>query len=172
MRIKGHSFLLLGVFLLPGFAQGGDLTISFDPVEDFTDFSLHEPESPADARIIFERELQLYWQRRLGDLLPEGSSLDLHFTDIDMAGDRNMARDSTGRQIRLYDDRFLPRLFFDYTIKDAEGEVLQSGEAMVMDKRYQFGGSGRITHEEFAFAFELEALRKWLQGLNLKQTGK
>ncbi|MEX0332592.1 MAG: DUF3016 domain-containing protein [Puniceicoccaceae bacterium] len=166
MRIKVCSLLILS-FFLPSFARGGDLTVTFDPVEDFTDFSLHEPESAEDARIIFEKELQAYWERRLAELLPEGSSLEFHFTDIDMAGDRNMARDATGRQIRLYDDRFLPRLFFAYTIKDAAGEIIQSGETLAMDKRYQFGGSGRIAHEEFAFAFELEALRKWLRGLNL-----
>ena len=167
MRVCTSRILLCTAWLFPVGLFGAGLSVTFEDIEDFTDFSLHEPESADDARIIFEREMQAYWERRLSDLLPEGSSMELHFTDIDMAGDRNMIRDQTGRQIRLYDDRFLPRLFFTFTIKDSEGAVVRSGETLAMDKRYQLGGSGRIAHEEFAFAFELEALRKWLQGLRV-----
>ncbi len=160
----------LVLILIPGALPAQDLNFSFDDVNKFEDFTLHENESASDAEIIFGRELKLYWERRLSKLLPEGWSLDLHFTDIDMAGQMQPMRTPTQEWTRVYTDYFPPRLMFDYKILNKAGDEIDSGHAKLLDKNHSFGGSGKIARTEFVFAYELETLRKWLADKELVRT--
>ena len=162
-RLCAHLLLFFAPALLP--AQ--ELSFSFDDVEEFEDFTLHENESASDAEIIFGRELKLYWERRLSRLLPDGWTLELHFTDIDMAGQMQPMRTPTQEWTRVYTDYFPPRLMFDYKILSAEGEEVDNGQEKLLDKHHDFGGSGKMARVEFVFAYELETLRKWLAEKNL-----
>lgn len=157
--------LLLAVWPAGLYAQ--ELEIAFDDVEEFEDFTLHENQSASDAEIIFGRELKLYWKRRMSALLPEGWTLKLHFTDIDMAGQMQPMRTPSNEWTRVYTDYFPPRLMFNYTILNAEGGEVDAGHEQLIDKLHDFGGSGKMAREEFVFAYEMETLRKWLEGKEL-----
>ena len=170
MKTRPFLVLLFAGFGLPATLGAGGISVSFADAENFEDFTLHELRSTEDARIIFERQLAEYWDRRLEALLPDGWGLSLHFTEIDMAGDIQPWRHPANKTIRYYENRFYPRLFFDYVITDAQGEQVRSGHAKVKDTNFDFGGPGRIIRDEFVFGYELEAIRKWLRKLDLRKT--
>ncbi|MCC5805545.1 MAG: DUF3016 domain-containing protein [Opitutales bacterium] len=142
-------------------APAATLKVSFEDVTKFTDFVLHHL-SGEKTQEMFERQLERYWNARLGRLIPSGHTLELHFTDIDMAGKMWPARSPGRPELRYMEEAHPPRLVFSYRLLDEGGEVVAEGEENIRDTRYRRrpGSGGEIRHQ-YAFAYEFEVLRRW-----------
>ncbi|WP_068544722.1 DUF3016 domain-containing protein [Thalassotalea crassostreae] len=62
----------------------------------------------------------------------KGISIDIEFTDIDLAGETRF----NNEEIRVLKDLYIPSMEFDYVIKDLEGNITVSDSADIKDMGY------------------------------------
>lgn len=138
------------------------LEVSFDDVTEFTDFQLHRaPEHR--TQIVFERDLHRFWEGRIDRLVPEDHTLELHFTDIDMAGRIKPLRNPWNPSMRYMEDRFPPRLKFTYTLRSPDGAAIASGEEDVHDPNFSLRIGSSMLRNQYAFAYEFDLLKTWAE---------
>ena len=65
--------------------------------------------------------------------VPEGHSLSVTFTDIDMAGDFEPWRGPRFDDIRIVKDMYPPRVALAFRLTDAEGNVVKEGRRELRD---------------------------------------
>lgn len=65
--------------------------------------------------------------------VPEGHTLNVTFTDVDMAGDFEPWRGPTWSDIRVVKDIYPPRLNLAFRLTDAEGRVVKEGKRELRD---------------------------------------
>lgn len=95
--------------------------------------------------------------KALGQRLPDGQSLRLQVTDIDLAGELRPSRN--GSEIRVLRGRAdWPRVAMRYELVH-DGRMLKSGEAKVSDMAYQQASLG--LHRGEAYAYEFRMLDRW-----------
>ena len=156
MRFKSTTKLLLAATLssaavLPAQAAG-KVDISYVKPEEFRDAG-----RGAVDRQRTMASLTQYVQQ-LGRRLPEGQTLRLEVTDIDLAGEIHP-------HVRVNDLRVLrggadwPRLDLRYTLLDGS-RTLKSGEARLADPAYMFWSAGKAGVDS-ELAYEKRMLRKW-----------
>ncbi|WP_395344886.1 DUF3016 domain-containing protein [Ningiella sp. W23] len=97
--------------------------------------------------------------------LPEGQTLKVTVTDIDLAGDTRSARIPIGsplQDVRVMEDIFFPRIKFSYELQDASGSVLKSEEVSLKDMAY-LDRAGFVRTNRDAFAYERQMLKEWFE---------
>lgn len=65
--------------------------------------------------------------------VPDGHTLTVTFTDIDMAGDFEPWRGPRFDDIRIVKDIYPPRLVLAFQLKDADGKVVKEGKRELRD---------------------------------------
>lgn len=129
----------------------GEVKVNFAAPEKFADI----------GRASVDRERVL---RNLRDFLvslgkqglPDGQTLELEITDVDLAGEVRFTPKGDLRVIRGSAD--WPRIELRYTLRAGE-QVLKSGEAKLSDMAYT---SGRSTSDlKTEFGYEKRMLRSW-----------
>jgi hypothetical protein len=65
--------------------------------------------------------------------VPEGHTLSVTFTDIDMAGDFEPWRGPQFDDVRIVKDIYPPRMELAFQLKDAEGNVVKEGRRVLRD---------------------------------------
>ncbi len=116
-------------------AQRATATVEFDHPENFTDFKLSPHARDADARYL-SKELQQETNRLAGNILPAGYHVILRIRDIDMAGEFEPQRVPPNDQIRFMRGVYTPRISLEYSVTDAAGNVVSSGERRLTDLGY------------------------------------
>jgi hypothetical protein len=95
--------------------------------------------------------------KALGKELPDGQTLRLSVTDIDLAGELRPSRH--GNDIRILRGRAdWPRVSLNYELVQGDRAV-KSGTAKVSDMAYQQASLG--IHRSEAFAYEFRMLDRW-----------
>lgn len=94
-------------------------------------------------------------------MIPENHSLQLRITDIDMAGDIQPWRNRTNANIRYIEPIFPPRMRFDFTLVDADGNVVLEGSENLVDLAFDFGITTNLRREPFYY--ELTMLGNWIR---------
>lgn len=123
-----------------------------------------KPQEFADAgRSAIDRErvqasLSQFVQRRLAVRLPDGQTLRLEVTDIDLAGELYPARWAHELRV-LRGGADWPRMTLNYTLLDGTRTV-KSGEAKLSDPAYMFGTHGSAGHDS-ELAYEKRMLQNW-----------
>ncbi len=145
--------LSLGLALM---ASAADVRVTFENVEKFTDFTIHGL-SETRSQTLFEKEIE---RRGLGSVLPDDQVLEIHFRDIDMAGDIQPWRNPTHSNVRYVESIYPPRLEFDYVLRDADGNELASGSDAIRDLNFDMNIRS-MHHNDRNFHHEIEALRNW-----------
>lgn len=137
------------------------ITIVYENSLEFTDFkdSYHSNERMVAG---LEEEFNRYLKRTAAGILPEGQSLTITFTDIDMAGDFEPWRGLDAHDIRIIKPIYPPRIKFTYTVTDAGGAVVQEGEERLSDLSFQI--TLGINRND-VFFYEQELMRSWMRKL-------
>jgi hypothetical protein len=128
-------------------------------VDSFRDFSVSGM-SPERSAEVWNAEFARFADHNAA-LIPQGLILHLEFTDIDMAGDIQPWRNRNNADIRYVENIYPPRLVFRYSLVNAEGAVVASGEATLRNLAFLFGA--RPIRQYDTFHYELEMLRDWLR---------
>lgn len=100
---------------------------------------------------------------KLAENLPEGYTLKIDVTDIDLAGDVNIGGI---RRIRIVKDLYFPRMKFSYELVGTDSQVVASDEVNVKDMSFMH--SSRLKYENKSFGYEKKMLDEWFDD-TLKQ---
>ncbi|MFY8207383.1 MAG: DUF3016 domain-containing protein [Arenimonas sp.] len=153
-----HTAVLALVLAVPATAMAGEAKMSLQNPDKFTDI---EPGNGTDKS--FRKGLQRAFTAELAKsakALPAGQTLEVTFTDIDLAGEVDPVELPGGYQLRLLKDVYFPRLQFDYRVLDAAGAVVSEQKGVELkDMSYLFGPRSSTTST--SFYYETRMLREW-----------
>ena len=99
--------------------------------------------------------------------LAEDQTLEIHFTDIDLAGEFEPWRSGNQQDIRIVKSIYIPRLEFTYKLTGADGTVIAEGKERLSDMSFQdrLSTSGERSKSTY---YERELLEDWMRKLRKK----
>ena len=159
------SMLAVGLLLSSCATQGErnnapQIQISYENAEQFSDFKQDWTVRERDQRLLKD-QLQRELGRVAGRLLDEGQQLDLHFTDINMAGEILPSTDARTDEIRVVKAVYPPSLEFDYRLLGADGSTLDSGSEVLRDNVTDLAMT-RIRNRQVPLSYEVAMMERWL----------
>jgi hypothetical protein len=144
------SVSLVFAYALPAHAAG-KVEVSYVEPEKFTDVgfgSVERERTLRDMSAVLEA---------LGDKLPDGQTLKLTVTNINLAGEWRPHR---GQDLRVMNGRTdWPEVNLRYTLQAGDA-TLKSGEAKIYDMAYQLN-AGFVNRIGTNLPYERHMLRKW-----------
>lgn len=147
-----------------GSASKAAAQVAYNEPEKFTDFRMSEYYSDSDAEIL-QKELTRSIVRTAEHALPPGYTVNIRFTDIDLAGDINPFHRSNMNDVRIYQSIYAPRLTFDYAVLDAEGNTVLTGSEKLLDMAYDM----RLRMPDTDYTrVEADLMRDFVNGLGRK----
>lgn len=166
-------FALLFVFSLPLIAEQSDadvyisdnelqrVSVKWIEPKSFTDVKERNFSNAKYRKHVFS-QLEKHLDK-LAKELPQGQSLMVSVTDVDLAGSFEPASfiglSTSMDNIRIMRNVDIPRLEFTYQLIDASGKILRSEEVNLKNMNYLYGGS--ISGRNQSFAHEKKMLSKW-----------
>lgn len=161
-RMKTSIVVQIGflacIWAVSGAVSAGEAVMTWQNPDKFTDI---RPGNGTDQS--YRKGIQRAFTRELTALarsLPNGQRLEIHFTDIDLAGEVDPIEVPGGYQIRFLKDVYFPRLVFDYRLLDATEHVLSEQQGVVLrDMSYLSRARGANTNSDFYY--ETQMLREW-----------
>ena len=93
--------------------------------------------------------------------LPPGESLQVTITDIKRAGDYEPWHGLQMQDVRFMRDIYPPRVSLQFTLTDAQGQVIDQGERKLVDSSYLYGGT-RLSDTD-PLRYEKRLLDDWLR---------
>jgi hypothetical protein len=150
-------------------AEPGNVRINFVQPQHFSDFQIEGRQENVSAGI-FRDQVSAYLSPIVAKRFP-GDSLDLKFTDIDLAGRIDPSKTRKLANIRIDRNVASPlRLYFDYTLTDSSGKVVASGSKSLVDADYLYRYayySGRA--KTSTLFYEKATLSRWLDASDLSE---
>lgn len=110
----------------------------------------------ADSLKTLSRHLRI----RADKMLPEGQSLAVHITDLDLAGEYEPWHRVGYENVRIIRSTYPPEIKLTYALRDAQGQVLREGETTLRDPGFQLGAS---PVDQNALRYEKRMLDSWLR---------
>lgn len=161
--MKAYSkYIVLAVALFPLSGLAGTMQAEFENFEDFTDFSVYGLSETKTLRI-FKAELEPVLEELAEKYLAEEETLNILFTDIDMAGDIQPWRNTSNADIRYIEAVYPPRLKFSYSLQNADGETIMEGEESISDLGFQMNTIAPIRNRYMHFFYETTLLKDWMR---------
>jgi hypothetical protein len=117
------------------------------------------PEKFADARDLSFPELTRYLERRAAPLLRQEERLQILFTDIDRAGEREPWRRDL-HDVRIVRNVYPPRIDLSFRLIGADGAVLKEGQRTLRDAAFMISGS---FYRDDPLRCEKALLEDWLE---------
>jgi len=159
---SARSFLELAicgaVLLSSPITCAGETKVSFIEPENFTDARLNRPSGGADRIVLstMERHLQQLGER----CLPAGQSLDVRILDIDLAGQVEWWRGTSG-QTRVMREVTWPRIKLSYALQ--EGTRPGAGTQQEISDINYFLESAYVRGESTPLPYERAMLTRWFE---------
>jgi hypothetical protein len=110
--------------------------VIFDHPENFTDVKDANLASDRGRDVILSR-IRSHLVERTTPLLPDGDSLKITFTDVDLAGKYEPWHGSSLQEVRIIKDIYPPSFKFSYSVTDASGKVIKQGTEDIRDLDFQ-----------------------------------
>lgn len=110
-------------------AQDRMVTVTLMHPDEFTDIEAGN----MGVQSRFEQNVADKLAEALADEFEDNNvTIDITFTDIDLAGETRF----NTQEIRVIKDLYIPRMAFEYTIKDTSGNVVKEGSDNIKDMGY------------------------------------
>ena len=93
--------------------------------------------------------------------LPDGQQLAVTITDIKRAGDYEPWHGLQMQDVRFMRDIYPPRVSLQFTLTDAQGQVIDQGERKLVDSSYLYGGT-RLSDTD-PLRYEKRMIDSWLR---------
>jgi len=136
------------------------IELTLDNPRGFRDFEIRTRTAEAVASV-FQAEFERAAEHRLNAMVPEGHTLELTVTDIDMAGEIQPSRNMNHPDIRYVESNYPPRMTFNYRLVDAEGNEVSSGQEHLRDLTFDLGAP-KIGRDN-TFRYEIALIEDWMQ---------
>lgn len=137
----------------------GPVSVEFVQPEAFTDVNDRMTRTAPEKNPNLYN-LRQYTAKRAARYLSGGQTLQIRYTDIDLAGDHHPQMDPALSDVRLVTRLYPPRLKFTWALHDASGTVIRSGEADLRDLAFDAHSTGTSTD---SLRFEKALLAKWMR---------
>jgi Protein of unknown function (DUF3016) len=141
-------------------AQASRVEVTFVNPEEFTDVKDSHMASERDRESILTL-IKEYLVERGGKLLPEGQTLAISISDIDMAGDFEPWRGLQFSDVRIVKEIYPPSVKLSYKLTDASGAVVKEGEARLRDLNYQMSATPSFSSD--SLRYEKALLDNWMR---------
>ena len=105
-------------------------------------------------------DLAEYLRKRAATQLSDGERLELTIVDVDRAGDFEPWHGAQHQDTRIVRDIYPPRMTLDFSLRDANGQVISKGERKLSDVGFTLGGS---PIDSDPLRFEKRMLDDWLR---------
>ena len=105
------------------------------------------------------RTLSEWLQKRIERQLPEGQQMKVVLADVDLAGDYIPGRGPSMDTVRVIKDLYPPRITLSWQRLDADGDVLDEGDEVLVDMAFMSGGANMTD----PLRFEKRLLSQWLR---------
>lgn len=116
----------------------GPVSVSWTDPAQFADIR-NSPNKWEAERGNWVHDLAAYMREKAAKDLKPGQTLDVRFTDMDRAGEYEPWHGPSTDHIRIMKDIYPPRLTFDFTLRDADGRVVDQGQRKLTDMSYLMG---------------------------------
>jgi len=154
---------LFNVGLTPSLsAEPGNVHIAFVHPEKFSDFRIQGRQENVSAEI-FRDQVSACLSPVVAKRFP-GDSLNLKFTDIDLAGRIDPSKPRQFSKIRIDRSVASPlRMYFGYSLTDSSGKILASGSKILVDPDYLYRFTYYSSQARSATLFyEKATLYRWI----------
>ena len=146
-----RAFVMVAALLTVAAAQAGTVEVRFIEPDKFLDAG----RGPWDIERTTQSLIEVF--KRYEKKLPEGQTLKVEVTDVDLAGDLRPA--GMAGEVRVLRGRAdWPRISLRYTLSES-GRVLRSGETRVDDMSYMMSPLRGRSAEDLAY--ERRMLDRW-----------
>jgi len=95
---------------------------------------------------------------KLAETLPEDHQLKIEVTDVDLAGDTNVAGIS---RVRIIKDLYIPRMEFSYQLLDSNSKVILTDEVKLKDM--SFMSKSQLKYRNKPLGYEKKMLDDWFE---------
>ncbi len=106
------------------------------------------------------KPLQAYMAQRAARILAPGQRLDIEVTDVDRAGEYEPWRGPRFDDVRIIKDIYPPRMELDFTLYDANGNVLRKGHRKLRDPGFLSRNAGT---DQDPLRYEKSLIDLWLR---------
>jgi len=106
-------------------------------------------------------KLAEHLRKQASSQLPEGQQLAVTITDIKRAGDYEPWHGVRMDDVRFMRDIYPPRISLQFTLTDAQGQVIDQGERKLVDNAYLYGNT-RLSDTD-PLRYEKRLLDDWLR---------
>lgn len=136
------------------------VSVEFVNPDKFTDIREGFLRTNVDKNVHL-KSLRKHLERKAATYLQPGQTLHLAVTDIDLAGDHTPHSNPALLDIRTVSNLYPPRVNLNYTLSDASGAVVRTGEAKLKDLGFDISSGGANTSDPLRY--EKRMLDKWLR---------
>ncbi len=152
------SALILSLVLGTVNGTSANVKLEWHQPERYTDLGTN---SYDDASLdTFSKELEPYIIRFADDYLPDGSTLEITFTNVDLAGEFEPWR--LNNDVRIVRSVYPPKLSFTYRVYDINGNLIDSGERTITDLTFDFNIGQRFFSQDKYF-YEKDLIASWIR---------
>ncbi|KGJ87876.1 DUF3016 domain-containing protein [Thalassotalea sp. ND16A] len=138
-------------------ALAGQAEIDWVKPDSFTDIrQANESKSNFQKRVFKEFDKHFM---ALAAKLPEGQTLKVSVTNLDLAGDVRYMVGPNNATIRIVDDLYFPKMKFDYQLFAADNSVISSNKVDIKDMGFNHGI--RRSSSSNAFHYEKNMIDDW-----------
>jgi hypothetical protein len=135
----------------------GPVSVSWTDPALFSDIR-NSPNKWESERGTWVHDLAEYLRKQTAKDLQPGQTLEVRITDIRRAGQYEPWHGPSTDHIRIMKDVYPPRMTFDFTLRDADGRVLEQGQRKLTDLGY-LTGARPLDHD--SLRFEKRMIDQW-----------
>jgi hypothetical protein len=151
---------LPAVILAAASLNAATVNVTAEDAEKLADIRLSHSSEEKSLAVVLD-ELREGLNRSAKRYLAEGATLDIHFTDIDLAGEFEPWRTGPQYDVRWVKEIYIPRLEFTYKLTGADGSVVAEGKESLRDTAFMMRANTaldrKVTH------YESQMLSDWMR---------
>jgi hypothetical protein len=167
MKIKQVMILsLMPLLLNPSVSTSAEADVTWANPSEYSDI-----DAGNNSRKSFQAKVFGSLGKHFGTLskkLPEGQTLKVEVTDLDLAG---QVRYGVMNEIRVIKDIYIPRISFTYQLLSVDKSVISEDSVKLKNIGFMHGSAGRNMHHD-EFKHEKRMLDKWFNKTFIKQDKK
>ncbi len=156
MKILKISLIPFFLLTTIGSVTAGESEVIWTEPDKYTDVrSGNENRKHFKERIFknFEKHFA-----KLSEKLPEGKTLKINVTNVDLAGD---VRFSSMQQVRIVKDIYIPRIEFSYELINTDKSIAASGDVDLKDMGFMTSSSSYKSNS--VLYYEKRMIDKWFK---------
>jgi hypothetical protein len=136
------------------------VNVTAEDAEKHRDIRISNMSEEASLEVVLD-QIRDGLSRSAKRYLAKGQTLDIHFTDIDLAGEFEPWRAGPQYDIRWVKDIYIPRLDFTFKLTNADGTVVAEGEEKLRDMAFMMRANNiRIQNSAY---YEVQMLNDWMR---------